>query len=87
MKQLKTILMSKPVTFDKIIKKFVFLVVLLILSPIVLSLGFKAFRIYSETSKMYITYILLITGVFLILFTVYFGFKTIKAFLDFLFKT
>lgn len=79
--------MPKPVTFDQIVKKFVFLVVLLILSPIVLSLGFKAFRIYSETPKMYITYILLIIGVFLILFTVYFGFKTIKAFLDFLFKS
>ena len=79
--------MPKPVTFDQIVKKFVFLVVLLILSPIVLSLGFKAFRIYSETPKMYITYLLLTIGVFLILFTVYFGFKTIKTFLDFLFKS
>ena len=78
--------MNKQATFDTIVRKFVFLLGLLILSPIVLSLGFKALRIYTENPKNYIAYTLLTIGGFLILFTVYFGFKTIKAFLDHLFQ-
>jgi hypothetical protein len=78
--------MSKPTTFDIVVRKFVFLLGLLILSPIVLSLGFKALRIYTKNPETYIAYALLTIGGFLILFTVYFGFKTIKAFLDHLFQ-
>ena len=78
--------MNKSKTFDTVVKKFVFLLGLLILSPIVLSLGFKALKIYTENPKNYIAYALLTLGTFLILFTVYFGFKTIKAFLDYLFQ-
>ena len=78
--------MHKTKTFDTVVKKFVFLLGLLIMSPIVLSLGFKALRIYTENPKNYIAYVLLTLGVFLILFTVYFGFKTVKAFLDYLFQ-
>ncbi|QXP74636.1 DUF6095 family protein [Tenacibaculum sp. HL-MS23] len=78
--------MNKTKTFDTVVRKFVFLLGLLILSPIVLSFGFKAFRIYTEAPETYIAYVLLTLGTFLILFTVYFGFKTIKAFLDYLFQ-
>ncbi|WP_299160596.1 DUF6095 family protein [uncultured Tenacibaculum sp.] len=78
--------MNKPKTFDKVVKKFLILLGLLILSPITLSFGFKAQRIFTESPKKFIAYILLTLGVFLILFTVYYGFKTIKAFLDNLFQ-
>lgn len=78
--------MTKTTTFDKIVKRFLILLGLLIISPIVLSFGFKALRIFTESPKNYIAYALLTLGGFLILFTVYYGFKTIKAFLDKLFQ-
>ncbi len=83
---LKTLIMNKTTTPDNVVKKFVILLGLLILSPIVLSFGFKALRVFTESPKNYIAYILLALGSFLILFTVYYGFKTIKAFLDNLFQ-
>lgn len=79
--------MSKPTTTDTVVKKFLILLALLIVSPIILSIGFKAQRIFTESPKVYIAYILLALGIFLILFTVYYGFRTIKAFLDTLFNT
>lgn len=83
---LKTLSMSKPITSDRVVKRFVILLGLLILSPIVLSFGFKALRVFTESPKNFIAYFLLGLGIFLILFTVYFGFKTIKTFLDNLFQ-
>ncbi|MCF2873214.1 MULTISPECIES: DUF6095 family protein [unclassified Tenacibaculum] len=78
--------MTKTTTFDKVVKRFLILLGLLIVSPIVLSIGFKAFRVFTESPKNYIAYTLLTLGGFLILFTVYYGFRTIKAFLDNLFQ-
>ncbi len=78
--------MHKPTTFDQVVKKFVVLLGLLISAPIILSLGFKALRIYTKNPEIYIAYALLTLGTFLTLFAVYFGFKTIKAFLDNLFQ-
>ncbi|WP_271405265.1 DUF6095 family protein [Tenacibaculum soleae] len=78
--------MSKQITFDKIVKKFLILLGLLITSPIIVSIGFKALKIYTESPKNYIAYTTLGIGIFLLLYTVYFGFKTIKAFLDNLFQ-
>lgn len=78
--------MSKPTTPDNVVKKFLILLGLLILSPIILSFGFKALRIFTESPKNYIAYVLLVLGIFLILYTVYYGFKTIKTFLDNLFQ-
>ncbi|WBX72830.1 DUF6095 family protein [Tenacibaculum pacificus] len=79
--------MSKKTTTDTVVKKFLILLGLLIVSPITLSLGFKAQKIFTESPKIYIAYISLALGVFLIFFTVYHGFKTIKSFLDTLFNT
>lgn len=79
--------MSKKPTFEKGLKQLLILLGLLIFSPIVLSLGFKAQRIFTESPKIYISYVLLVIGGILILYTVYFGFKTIKTFLDTLFNT
>ncbi|MDO6744501.1 DUF6095 family protein [Tenacibaculum soleae] len=78
--------MPKQITFDKIVKKFLILLGLLITSPIIVSIGFKALKIYTENPKKYIAYPILGIGIFLLLYTVYFGFKTIKAFLDNLFQ-
>lgn len=78
--------MSKQTTPDSVIKRFVLLLGLLITSPIVLSIGFKALRVYTESPKNIIAYLILSIGVFLILFTVFYGFKTIKVFLDNLFQ-
>ncbi|WGH75851.1 DUF6095 family protein [Tenacibaculum tangerinum] len=78
--------MNKPITFETGVKKLVILLGLLIASPIILSLAFKAIRIFKEAPKIYIAYGLLVIGIILLLFTVYFGFKTFKTLLDFLFK-
>lgn len=78
--------MSKSTTPDNIVKRFLILLGLLIVSPIVLSFGFKAYRIFTDSPKNILAYVLLFSGAFLILYTVYYGFKTIKVFLDNLFK-
>ncbi|CAA0235657.1 probable transmembrane protein [Tenacibaculum maritimum] len=88
-KPLKTLNhMTKTTTpsFEKGLKQLLFLLGLLIFSPIILSFGFKALRIYTETPKAYVAYLLLALGASLILFTIYFGFKTFKTFLDTLFE-
>lgn len=63
-----------------------FLVLLFILSPITLTIGFKALTKFENTPKMYLAYILLFVGVALIIFTIYFAFKTFKIILDALFQ-
>ena len=77
---------TKTVTFEKGVKNVLILLGLLIFSPIVLSFAFKALKIFTESPKVYIAYFLLVFGVSLILFTVYFGFKTFKYLLDILFR-
>ena len=56
--------MTKTTTFDKVVKRFLILLGLLIVSPIVLSIGFKALRVFTESPKNYIAYILLTLGGF-----------------------
>ena len=51
------------------------LVFLFILSPIVITMGFKAFDKYTEAPHIYIAYLILGLGLLLILFTIYFAFK------------
>ncbi len=51
------------------------LVFLFILSPIVITMGFKAFDEFTEDPKIYIAYFLLVLGCSLIIFTVYYAFK------------
>ena len=78
--------MSEHSKWEKSIKNIMILLGLLIASPILLSLAFKALRIFKEFPKNFIGYFLIIGSIFLTLFTVYFGFKTFKAILDTLFK-
>ncbi|CAM1344674.1 DUF6095 family protein [Tenacibaculum amylolyticum] len=76
--------MSK--SYEKTVKKFLILLLLLIVSPLILSLAFKAQRIYTTYPETIIFYILLALGILLILYTVYFGFKTFQSFLNILFN-
>lgn len=78
--------MTKPVTFEKGIKKLLIFLGLLIASPLVLSVAFKAFRVFKEAPKVFFAYGLLALGIILLIFTVYFGFKTFKTLLDIIFK-
>lgn len=78
--------MSNTVTLEKGIKKLMIFLGLLIASPLVLSLGFKALRIFKDAPKIFLAYGLLVVGILLILFTVYFGFKTFKTILDYIFS-
>ena len=63
---------TKTATFEKGVKNVLILLGLLIFSPIVLSFAFKALNIFTESPKMYIGYFLLVIGISLMLFTMYF---------------
>ncbi|RSC92748.1 DUF6095 family protein [Tenacibaculum singaporense] len=78
--------MNKPTTFEAGIKKLLVFLGLLIISPLILSIAFKALRAFKDAPKVFIAYGLLAVGILLILFTVYYGFKTFKTILDHLFS-
>lgn len=78
--------MNKPTTFETGIKKLLVFLGLLIISPLILSIAFKALRAFKDAPKVFIAYGLLAIGILLILFTVYYGFKTFKTILDHLFS-
>ncbi|MFY7669655.1 hypothetical protein ACOSP6_01070 [Tenacibaculum sp. MEBiC06402] len=73
-------------TYDKPIKNFLILLLLLMVSPLLLSLAFRMVRTYKEMLMALIGYTLLVISIFLILFTVYFGFKSFKTLLNYLFE-
>ncbi|MHB0755854.1 DUF6095 family protein [Polaribacter sp. M15] len=52
------------------------LILLFIASPIVITMSFKAIDNFTEAPKIYFAYILFALGCLLVLFTVYFAFKT-----------
>ena len=66
----------------KALKQLGILILLFILSPITLTIGFKALNKFSETPKIYLAYLLLGIGFLLILFTIFFAFKTFKNLLN-----
>mgnify|MGYP000669295613 CR=1 FL=1 len=53
-----------------------FLVLLFIISPIVITMSFKAFEKYTGTPEIYLAYVMLVIGCILLIFTVYYAFKT-----------
>ncbi|CAM1362424.1 DUF6095 family protein [Tenacibaculum xiamenense] len=71
---------------EKGFRNTLILLFLLILSPILLNISFKALRVFTTSPKIFIAYSLFILSIFLTLYTIYFGFKTIKTILDSLFK-
>lgn len=62
------------------------LVFLFIASPITLTMGFKALKKFENTANEYLSYILLLTASVLIIFTIYFAFKTFNILLKALFN-
>ncbi|MDG2194235.1 MAG: DUF6095 family protein [Polaribacter sp.] len=67
-------------------KRLSFLVVLLIVSPLTLNIGFKALNAYSEES-LWIAYGIIGIAMLLIISTIIVGFKTFKTLLDALFNS
>lgn len=62
------------------------LILLFIASPITLTMGYKALSKFKDTPKEYLSYILLFVAVVLIIFTIYFAFKTFSILLKALFN-
>ena len=55
------------------------LVFLFILSPVLITMGFKGLDKFNEAPKIYFVYLLIIIGFATLIFTVYFAFKTFKV--------
>ena len=62
------------------------LIFLFIASPIFLTIGYKALTKFENTPKEYLSYIILFTAGILMIFTIYFAFKTFKMLLKALFN-
>tara|TARA_B100000767_G_scaffold185188_1_gene172732 strand:+ start:1875 stop:2120 length:246 start_codon:yes stop_codon:yes gene_type:complete len=67
-------------------RKLLILVGLLIASPLLLTLSFKALKIYKEGTLFFISIAGVVVSSILIFFTLYFAFKTFKTLLDALFS-
>jgi uncharacterized protein YacL len=67
-------------------RKLLILVGLLIASPLLLTLSFKALKIYKEGTLFFISIVGVVVSSILIFFTLYFAFKTFKTLLDALFS-
>ncbi len=67
-------------------RKLLILVGLLIASPLLLTVSFKALKLYKEGSLYYISIAGVVLSSILIFFTLYFAFKTFKTLLDALFS-
>lgn len=67
------------------LKQLGILLFLLILSPILLSLGFKALSLYNEGSEQIFSWVLVVVAGILMLFTIYYAFRTFKTILNSLF--
>jgi hypothetical protein len=63
-----------------------FLVLLFIASPISLTMGFKALKKFENTPKEYLSHIIIIAAGILIIFTIFFAFKTFKILLKAIFN-
>ncbi|WP_299065342.1 DUF6095 family protein [uncultured Polaribacter sp.] len=68
------------------LKHIAILILLFIVSPIVLTMAFKALKKFEDTSQEYLSYILIVIAVVLIVFTLYFAFKTFQILLKAIFN-
>lgn len=55
------------------------LLLLFIASPIIITMGFKAIDKFTEAPKLYLAYVLIAVGCLLLIYTIYFAFKTFKV--------
>jgi hypothetical protein len=62
------------------------LIFLFILSPISLSIGFKALKKFENTPKEFLSYAILVAAGMIMIYTIYFAFKTFKILLKALFN-
>ncbi len=62
------------------------LLLLFIISPITLTMGFKALKKFTESPQKFIAYLIIFISFILILFTLFFAFKTFKTLLKALFN-
>jgi len=71
---------------SKGLKQVLFLILLLIVSPISLTIAFKALNKF-ENDSIWIGYLILGAAVLLVIITVILAFKTVKTLLDSLFNS
>ena len=71
----------------KALKQLGVLVLLFILSPISLTIAFKALNRFTEYPKYFFAYAILLVSLLLIIFTIIFAFKTFKILLKAIFDT
>lgn len=68
------------------LKQLGILITLFILSPVFLTMGFKALKKFPENPQVYIGYTVIFISFLLIIFTIYFAFKTFKTLLNSIFN-
>ena len=61
------------------IKQLGILVLLFILSPLSLTMGFKALKKFTESPQTFIAYAILLAASLITIFTIFFAFKTFKT--------
>ena len=67
-------------------RKLLILLGLLIASPLLLTISFKAIKIYKEGYLFYISILGIVLAAILTFFTLFFAFKTFKTLIDALFS-
>lgn len=70
----------------KALKQLGFLILLFILSPISLTMGFKSLKKFTESPQVFIAYAILLVSFLLTVFTLFFAFKTFKTLRNALFN-
>ena len=68
------------------LKHLAILLLLFIASPISLTVGFKALKKFENTPKEMLSYLILGASAVLIIFTIFFAFKTFKILLNAIFN-
>lgn len=68
------------------LKRLMILILLFIASPILLSMSYKAIKIYDDGLPYFISLVSIIICSLLILYTVYFAIKTFRIIMDSLFS-
>ena len=63
------------------------LIILFIAAPISLTMGFKALKKFEDTPNEYLSYLILAAAGILMIFTIFFAFKTFKILLNAIFNT
>lgn len=82
----KNILMANTKILQSGLKYLGILLFLLIASPLLLTLGFKALKLYNQTPQKWVSFLIIGFAAVMILFTILFAFKTFRILMDAFFK-